>query len=226
MFETSEEATTTRENDPSFHERHWGHTTGLLQGTLAIDRIEALPESFRVGLFARNQSFPVVCRPNAIDDKKAGLSANRMAVKVKYSDSVPNVYAPSGEAHELDLLMAEGSSEENGVGQAFFIRDAREFALLVSLSPPSMKTVETLLSARNWAVLLRVFKRLKTSGAALETLSPTEFADRQAVEFDAVPTGIAAHDGRLYVSLFGGFPFLPGSGKVVSLPDGGAPTAR
>jgi hypothetical protein len=70
-----------------------------------------------------------------------------------------------------------------------------------------------------------VFKRLKTSGAALETLSPTEFADKQAVEFDAVPTGIAAHSGRLYVSLFGGFPFLPGSGLVVSLPDSGAPTA-
>jgi hypothetical protein len=64
-----------------------------------------------------------------------------------------------------------------------------------------------------------VFKRLKTTGAALQTLSPTEFTDKQTIEFDAVPTGIATHDGRLYVSLFGGFPFLPGSGRVVSLPD-------
>src|SRR6185503_13163119 len=72
-----------------------------------------------------------------------------------------------------------------------------------------------------------VFKRLKTTGEALQTLSPTEFTDKQALEFDAVPTGIAVHDGRLYVSLFGGFPFLPGSGRVVSLPDKGAPaTAR
>jgi hypothetical protein len=69
-----------------------------------------------------------------------------------------------------------------------------------------------------------VFKRLKTTGEALQTLSPTEFTDKQAVEFDAVPTGIAVHDDRLYVSLFGGFPFLPGSGRVVSLPDKGAPT--
>ncbi len=67
-----------------------------------------------------------------------------------------------------------------------------------------------------------VFKRLKTTGVALQTLSPTEFTDKQAIEFDAVPTGIATHDGRLYVSLFGGFPFLPGSGRVVSLADKGA----
>ena len=32
-----------------------------------------------------------------------------------------------------------------------------------------------------------------------------------------MPTGIAAHDDRLYVSLFGGFPFIAGAGKVVSL---------
>jgi hypothetical protein len=67
-----------------------------------------------------------------------------------------------------------------------------------------------------------VFKRLKTTGAALKTLSPTEFTDKQTIEFDAVPTGIAIQDGRLHVSLFGGFPFLPGSGRVVSLPDKGA----
>jgi hypothetical protein len=42
-----------------------------------------------------------------------------------------------------------------------------------------------------------------------------------------VPTGVAARDGRLYVSLFGGFPFMTGAGRVVSLPEvAGAPTAR
>ena len=40
-------------------------------------------------------------------------------------------------------------------------------------------------------------QRLKTTGAALQTLSPTEFTDKQTVEFDAVPTGIAVHDDRL-----------------------------
>ena len=70
-------------NDPTFHEPHWGHGTGLLQGTLTIDRIDALPARFRVGLFANNESFPVVCRPNFQDDKKAGYGASRMSVKVK-----------------------------------------------------------------------------------------------------------------------------------------------
>ena len=60
----------------------------------------------------------------------------------------------------------------------------------------------------------------------MQSLSPTEFAEGETYEFDAVPTGIALRDGRLYVSLFGGFPFLAGAGKVVSLPIGDeAPTA-
>ena len=74
---------------------------------------------------------------------------------------------------------------------------------------------------------LFTFARLTASGSALKALSPTEFGEKQSYEFDAVPTGIAAHDGRLYVSLFGGFPFIAGSGRVVSLPDAGAaPSAR
>ena len=39
-------------NDAMFHEPHWGHTSGLLRGELVVDRIEALPARFRVGLFA------------------------------------------------------------------------------------------------------------------------------------------------------------------------------
>jgi len=45
-------------------------------------------------------------------------------------------------------------------------------------------------------------------------------------EVDAVPTGIALHKGRLYVALFGGFPFLAGAGKVVSIPTAGASEPR
>jgi hypothetical protein len=51
----------------------------------------------------------------------------------------------------------------------------------------------------------------------MRRLSPTEFAADQAYEVDAVPTGIAARDDRLFVSLFGGFPYLTGGGAVVSL---------
>ena len=71
------------------------------------------------------------------------------------------------------------------------------------------------------------FARLMASGSTLKALSPTEFGEQQSYEFDAVPTGIAAHGGRLYVSLFGGFPFIAGSGRIVSLPEAGvAPSAR
>jgi len=71
------------------------------------------------------------------------------------------------------------------------------------------------------------FARLVERETALKGLSPTEFAGKQTYEFDAVPTGLAGRDGRLYVSLFGGFPFMAGAGRVVSLPEvGEAPTAR
>ncbi|MET0483431.1 MAG: ScyD/ScyE family protein [Aestuariivirgaceae bacterium] len=99
---------------------------------------------------------------------------------------------------------------------------AGESFIVVDAARNSLERVSSSSGARETVF---VFKRLKTDGAALKTLSPTEFADKQAVEFDAVPTGIAAHEGRLHVSLFGGFPFLPGSGRVVSLPDSGTPTA-
>jgi hypothetical protein len=99
---------------------------------------------------------------------------------------------------------------------------AGENFIVVDAARNSLERVSSSTGARETVF---VFKRLKIGGAALETLSPTEFADEQTVEFDAVPTGIAAHDGRLHVSLFGGFPFLPGSGRVVSLPDSGTPTA-
>jgi hypothetical protein len=148
-------------DDPSFHEPHWGHGTGLLRGTLEIDRIDALPERFRVGLFGRAQTYAVVCRPNFIHDKKAKLKAARMSVKLEYPDAVPNVYAPDGEAHELDLLFAEGAPETNGLGHAFFFRDARELAMFGTLAPPSLRTAATVLDVRNWGHIANVIKRLK-----------------------------------------------------------------
>lgn len=65
---------------------------------------------------------------------------------------------------------------------------------------------------------LMSFRRLRQQATAMETLSPTEFKGEDSQEVDAVPTGIALREGRLYVTLFGGFPFLTGAGKVVSIP--------
>jgi hypothetical protein len=148
-------------DDPSFHEPHWGHSTGLLRGTLDIDAVHALPERFRVGLFDANESYPVVCRPNFIVDRKLRLAAARMAIKVSYPAPVPNVDAPSGEAHELDLLLAEGSPEVNGPGHVFFARDARTLAMLGTVSPPSRETLRTLLTPRYWPLLAGFAKQLR-----------------------------------------------------------------
>ena len=72
---------------------------------------------------------------------------------------------------------------------------------------------------------LHAFSRLDQAPQALRRLSPTEFSEQQVYETDAVPTGIALSDGRLFVALFGGFPFLPGTGMLVSIPttDGARP---
>lgn len=66
---------------------------------------------------------------------------------------------------------------------------------------------------------LFTFARLKAQESALTQLSPTEFGKKQTYEVAAVPTGITVRDGRIYVSLFAGFPYIAGSGLVVSLPD-------
>jgi hypothetical protein len=74
---------------------------------------------------------------------------------------------------------------------------------------------------------LFTFARLTVSGSTLKSLSPTEFGEQQSYAFDAVPTGVAVRGDRLYVSLFGGFPFVAGSGRIVSLPEAGvASSAR
>jgi len=74
------------------------------------------------------------------------------------------------------------------------------------------------LSAEGTKQTLFTFAQLTASTTALEALSPTEFNQSQDYKFDAVPTGIAMRNDRLYVSLFGGFPFIAGSGRIVSLP--------
>ncbi len=82
-------------------------------------------------------------------------------------------------------------------------------------------SVERLNSEGTRGEPLYSFNRIDQAGSALQTLSPTEFSGEGTYETDAVPTGIALHQGRIYVSLFGGFPFVEGAGKVVSITEEG-----
>ena len=76
------------------------------------------------------------------------------------------------------------------------------------------------------AKVIYEFPRLKREPSEMSALSPTEFGDKP-YEVDAVPAGLAISDGRAWVTLFGGFPFVPKGGAVVSLAlEGDAPTPR
>ena len=147
------------QRDQDFHEPHWGHTTAVLQGNLSIDQNDQLPEAFRVGLFKEARDYQVVARPNFIHDPKAGLGVSRVAVKLKYHEAIPNVYAESGQASELDLLFAEGEADVNGAFHAFPLRDARQLLMFTKLAEPSLKMVGVLLDPRNWGLLFRLIKK-------------------------------------------------------------------
>ena len=68
------------------------------------------------------------------------------------------------------------------------------------------------------AEVIYEFPRLKREPSEMSALSPTEFAEgTEPYEVDAVPAGLAVSDGRVWVTLFGGFPFVPKGGAVVSL---------
>ena len=86
----------------------------------------------------------------------------------------------------------------------------------------SRNDVERLALDGSGKTTLFTFPRLKAPGAAMQSLSPTEFGKTESYEVNAVPTGIASHNGRLFVTLFAGFPYVAGSGRVVSL-SGGEP---
>jgi hypothetical protein len=114
-----------------------------------------------VGLFAQKATYPIVGRPQLVHDRDAGTAGGRFSLKLKYPTPVPNAYAASGEAHELDLLFGRGSPATNGQGHAFFFRDTAEMALLTRLKPASLQTLGVVLNPRNWSALGRVLKRLK-----------------------------------------------------------------
>lgn len=70
------------------------------------------------------------------------------------------------------------------------------------------------------------FDVLEQRRSDLTALSPTEFKDDEIYTVDAVPTGVAARDTRIFVALFGGFPFVAGGGVVVSVAKAGGRRAR
>lgn len=156
---------------PEFHEPHWGHTTGLLRGTLHIDSLHNLPLPFRVGLYSEEKSFPVICRVNYASDADLKLKFNRLALKIHYDSAVPNVYSETGESNEIDLLLGEGDSAENGSGRSFFFRDAREAALASTLKRPSLQSIKTLSNWRNFGILGSFLWRLNNFMAPLRKTS-------------------------------------------------------
>jgi hypothetical protein len=64
---------------------------------------------------------------------------------------------------------------------------------------------------------LHSFAKLEPAAPEGERLSPTEFEEGESYEVDAVPTGIAIRGERIFVALFGGFPFVTGAGVVYSV---------
>lgn len=116
-----------------FQDPHWGHTTGHLVGELEIteEGIGKLHEDLRVGLYKSAGTYPVYARPNFLYDPNLPIAINRLSLKLKMTEPVPNVYSET--AHELDLLLSEGlpagSDKFEPDGQGFFFRDARQLLM-------------------------------------------------------------------------------------------------
>ena len=67
---------------------------------------------------------------------------------------------------------------------------------------------------------LLFFDKINQKNENMKTLSPTEFSNTEPYLTDSVPTGITINqDGTIYVSIFGGFPFFKGSGKILQIND-------
>ncbi|WP_298854882.1 hypothetical protein [uncultured Ruegeria sp.] len=116
--------------DPTFVDPHWGHTTGHLCGRLEIDALGWLHPDLRVGLFRAPGTYKIYARPNYLYDPDLPIAVNRMSLKLRMPEEVPNIY--EGTAHELDLLMSEGlppDDPEQPDGQGFFFRDARQLLM-------------------------------------------------------------------------------------------------
>ena len=98
-------------------------------------------------------------------------------------------------------------------GDAWYVADAAQNALM-RLAPGGSLSI------------VYAFPDLVQRRTDLRFLSPTEFKSDEPYALDAVPTGIALRGERVFVALFGGFPFIAGSGRIVSLPKTGGAGAR
>ena len=98
-------------------------------------------------------------------------------------------------------------------GDAWYVADAGRNALM-RLAPGGALS------------MVFAFPDLVRRRTDLSFLSPTEFKGGEPYALDAVPTGIALRGERVFVALFGGFPFIAGSGRIVSLPKTGGADAR
>jgi hypothetical protein len=74
----------------------------------------------------------------------------------------------------------------------------RELAMFTTLKPPSMKTLATLLSLRNWGHIGRVFKRLKAIMAYVKSPAATTAAWAGKTYYSAGPYALG--DGAMNVS--------------------------
>jgi hypothetical protein len=117
-----------------FIDPHWGHTTGNMFGTLEINEsdLSILHKDLRAGLFKSGGTYEVFARPNYLDDGKTlPIAINRMSLKLKMPELIPNIYNEDG-AKELDLLLSEGLPPTDVTqpdGQGFFFRDARQLLM-------------------------------------------------------------------------------------------------
>ncbi|MEM9248430.1 MAG: hypothetical protein AAGB05_06990 [Pseudomonadota bacterium] len=142
---------------PDHEDKHWGYTKGIVEGELKIDALDALPEECRRGLFTSPGIYDVVARPNFLRDEDK-IRVSRLSLKIRTDFDVPNVYAFSGTAQELDLLLSEGlrqADSERGDqdGQGFFFRDARQLRYMHQLDTQGLKALWSLLKKSNGDVL-------------------------------------------------------------------------
>jgi len=145
-------------NQSEFQDPHWGHTTGYVHGTLKIDNVSALPEKFQLGLFGQDRDYPVIGRPNFLYNEDPRIAISRLSIKLKYPEAVPNVYAESGTANELDLLLSEGLRQNlhgDQDGQGFFFRDARQMSMLQDMDSGMNKKLSVLLNSVSGRVLVK-----------------------------------------------------------------------
>ena len=116
------------------------------------------------------------------------------------------------------LVALEGDGDARVVSDAFW--NPFDFAVdgeTIYVVDAAANAIEKLHIDGSGQTTIFAFARLAGEAGEMQALSPTEFAETEAYAVDAVPTGIVLGDGRLYVALFGGFPFLEGAGRVVSI---------